>query len=243
MDGRRPQRRRLPVRGEPVCPGPRRLAGADLPDRRHRHRHVPDQLGGAAGRRSRRALPGGLPPLLRRLRRQHRRHHPRPDRDRLVRHPDLRRLEGADHRRAQVLPGIRGLRAHALPGPVLSRLVRLPDHVDRPVPGVLPGHEGDHRVHRLGRPGRLLRHVPADVLDDLPGRLEQHQLHARRGEVHRSSARFWQMVVAISLVISYFSGPMVNFSDFSRFAKDMPRSRRATSGACRSTSSRSRSSP
>ena len=32
---------------------------------------------------------------------------------------------------------------------------------------------------------------------------------------------FWQMIVAISLVISYFSGPMVNFSDFSRFAKDM----------------------
>src|SRR3712207_6235163 len=31
----------------------------------------------------------------------------------------------------------------------------------------------------------------------------------------------WQMIVAISLVISYFSGPMVNFSDFSRFAKDM----------------------
>lgn len=33
---------------------------------------------------------------------------------------------------------------------------------------------------------------------------------------------FWQMIVATSLVISYFSGPMVNFSDFSRFAKDMP---------------------
>ncbi|HEX6011148.1 MAG TPA: NCS1 family nucleobase:cation symporter-1 [Geminicoccaceae bacterium] len=32
---------------------------------------------------------------------------------------------------------------------------------------------------------------------------------------------FWQMVVATSLVISYFSGPMVNFSDFSRFSKDM----------------------
>jgi nucleobase:cation symporter-1, NCS1 family len=33
---------------------------------------------------------------------------------------------------------------------------------------------------------------------------------------------FWEMIVAISLVISYFSGPMVNFSDFSRFATDMP---------------------
>jgi NCS1 family nucleobase:cation symporter-1 len=32
---------------------------------------------------------------------------------------------------------------------------------------------------------------------------------------------FWQMIVAISLVISYFSGPMVNFSDFSRFSKNM----------------------
>jgi NCS1 family nucleobase:cation symporter-1 len=35
-------------------------------------------------------------------------------------------------------------------------------------------------------------------------------------------AALWQMIVAISLVISYFSGPMVNFSDFSRFATDMP---------------------
>ena len=32
---------------------------------------------------------------------------------------------------------------------------------------------------------------------------------------------FWQMIVAISLVVSYFSGPMVNFSDFSRFSTDM----------------------
>lgn len=31
----------------------------------------------------------------------------------------------------------------------------------------------------------------------------------------------WQMVVAIALVVSYFSGPMVNFSDFSRFSASM----------------------
>jgi nucleobase:cation symporter-1, NCS1 family len=35
-------------------------------------------------------------------------------------------------------------------------------------------------------------------------------------------AAFWQMIIATALVVSYFSGPMVNFSDFSRFAKDMP---------------------
>lgn len=34
-------------------------------------------------------------------------------------------------------------------------------------------------------------------------------------------AAFWQMIVAIALVVSYFSGPMVNFSDFSRFAYNM----------------------
>ncbi len=28
----------------------------------------------------------------------------------------------------------------------------------------------------------------------------------------------WQMILAVALVVSYFSGPMVNFSDFSRFA-------------------------
>jgi NCS1 family nucleobase:cation symporter-1 len=42
------------------------------------------------------------------------------------------------------------------------------------------------------------------------------------GEVKYSGGEaFWQMIVATSLVISYFSGPMVNFSDFSRFSTDM----------------------
>jgi NCS1 family nucleobase:cation symporter-1 len=31
----------------------------------------------------------------------------------------------------------------------------------------------------------------------------------------------WQMILATALVVSYFSGPMVNFSDFSRFATKM----------------------
>ena len=35
-------------------------------------------------------------------------------------------------------------------------------------------------------------------------------------------AAAWQMLVAIALVVSYFSGPMCNFSDFSRFAHNMP---------------------
>jgi nucleobase:cation symporter-1, NCS1 family len=34
-------------------------------------------------------------------------------------------------------------------------------------------------------------------------------------------AAVWQMIVATALVVSYFSGPMVNFSDFSRFATGM----------------------
>jgi len=34
-------------------------------------------------------------------------------------------------------------------------------------------------------------------------------------------AAFWQCVVAVALVVSYFSGPMCNFSDFSRFARNM----------------------
>jgi nucleobase:cation symporter-1, NCS1 family len=34
-------------------------------------------------------------------------------------------------------------------------------------------------------------------------------------------AAVWHMLVATALVVSYFSGPMVNFSDFSRFAKSM----------------------
>jgi NCS1 family nucleobase:cation symporter-1 len=32
-------------------------------------------------------------------------------------------------------------------------------------------------------------------------------------------AAFWQVLVAIALVVSYFSGPMLNFGDFSRYCK------------------------
>jgi NCS1 family nucleobase:cation symporter-1 len=34
-------------------------------------------------------------------------------------------------------------------------------------------------------------------------------------------AIFWQMIVAISLVVSYFSGPTLNFGDFARYSKSM----------------------
>jgi NCS1 family nucleobase:cation symporter-1 len=36
----------------------------------------------------------------------------------------------------------------------------------------------------------------------------------------------WQMITAIALVVSYFSGPLLNFGDFSRYAKNMTEIRR-----------------
>lgn len=41
-----------------------------------------------------------------------------------------------------------------------------------------------------------------------------------------TGAQAWQMITAIALVVSYFSGPLLNFGDFSRYAKNMNEVRR-----------------
>ncbi|MBT0721173.1 NCS1 family nucleobase:cation symporter-1 [Rosenbergiella collisarenosi] len=41
-----------------------------------------------------------------------------------------------------------------------------------------------------------------------------------------TSQQTWQMVTAISLVVSYFSGPLLNFGDFARYGKSMQAVRR-----------------
>ena len=64
------------------------------------------QPGGQAQPVDRRAVPGDLPRRLRRARRQHPGHHPRPDRGRLVRHPDLPRLGGAGSSSCSSCPGL-----------------------------------------------------------------------------------------------------------------------------------------
>jgi hypothetical protein len=53
----------------------------------------------------------------------------------------------------------------------------------------------------------------------------------------------WQMITATALVVSYFSGPLLNFGDFSRYGKSMGRSAAVTAGVCRLTSCCSPSSP
>lgn len=46
----------------------------------------------------------------------------------------------------------------------------------------------------------------------------------------------WQMITAMALVVSYFSGPLLNFGDFSRYGKSMGKSAAVTAGVCRLTS-------
>ena len=41
------------------------------------------------------------------------------------------------------------------------------------------------------------------------------------------------MIAAIAVVVSYLSGPMLNFGDCSRYAKSFKAVRRATSSDCR----------
>ena len=43
------------------------------------------------------------------------------------------------------------------------------------------------------------------------------------------------MITATALVVSYFSGPLLNFGDFSRYGKSMGEIRRVTAGDCRLT--------
>lgn len=41
-----------------------------------------------------------------------------------------------------------------------------------------------------------------------------------------SSQQLWQMITAVALVVSYFSGPLLNFGDFARYGKSMQEIRR-----------------
>lgn len=41
-----------------------------------------------------------------------------------------------------------------------------------------------------------------------------------------TSQQTWQMITAVSLVVSYFSGPLLNFGDFARYGKSMKEVRR-----------------
>ncbi len=44
------------------------------------------------------------------------------------------------------------------------------------------------------------------------------------------------MLGAIALAVSYFSGPMLNFGDFSRYGESFDAGKKGNSSACRSTS-------
>jgi nucleobase:cation symporter-1, NCS1 family len=41
------------------------------------------------------------------------------------------------------------------------------------------------------------------------------------------------MIAAIAVVVSYFSGPMLNFGEFSRYTKSFKAVRRGTGSVCR----------
>ncbi len=151
LDVRRAQRRRLRDGGQPVRPRPGQLAGAHRPAGRHPHRPVLLQSGRQASQR--RAFPiRWCAAAIRRARRQHPRHHPRPDRRGLVRHPDLPRLRRTGRRAAQAVlrtDALRRRRAVRLPGPVPARVGQLHPAVDPAGGGLLARDGVDPPVHRL----------------------------------------------------------------------------------------------
>ena len=183
LDVRRAQRRRLRHRGQPVRTRPGQLAGTDRAAGRHRHRLLPVQPGRQAQPAGRCAVSGGVPQLVRRARRQHPGHHPRPDRGGVVRHSDLPGLGGARRGAAQAVPRLGSLRRRRsvrLHGPVAARLGQLHAAVDPSGRRVLARHGVDPQVHRLLRTRRLRRDVHPVRLPAVEVRLARQPEPRRR---------------------------------------------------------------
>ena len=178
LDVRRAQRRRLRVRGQPLRAGHRGLAGAGGARGGHRGRQHPVQSGREALPDGGRPLPGDDPGLLRRQGSQHPGDHPRRDRGRLVRHPDLSRLSRFRAPGAEVLARTRTLgrcRTAWFPRPVRARLGGFHPDVDPAGVRVLERHGNHPEVHRLLRSRSVCRHDRAGGLPGRRGRLGQRE--------------------------------------------------------------------
>ena len=118
------------------------------------------------------------------------------------------------------IPASQALTEVELPRPERAGLDLLRDPLGGPGGAVLDRHGDDPQVHRLGGSRRVRRH---DHPGDLPGEQGRHlatiDLNLHSGE----SLGFWAsipvMITAIAIVVSYFSGPMLNFGDFSRYGR------------------------
>jgi len=106
----------------------------------------------------------------------------------------------------------RPVRVHGL---VTAGLGQLHPAMDPSGRGVLARHGVDPQVHRLLRTRRLRRHVHPVRLPAVE--VGWHVSLSLGGEKKGNTLVI--MLGAIALVVSYFSGPMLNFGDFARYGK------------------------
>jgi NCS1 family nucleobase:cation symporter-1 len=109
--------------------------------------------------------------------------------------------------------------AHArLRGPLDAGLGRVHGHVGAAGLRVLARHGSHPQVHRLGRPAVYV--VMAVLCGWLVWKAGWSKIDLNLGGIKFQG---WDalpvMLSAIALVVSYFSGPMLNFGDFSRYGK------------------------
>ncbi len=186
LDVRRAQRGRLHHGRQPVCAGPLQLAGAGVAAGGHRDRAVLLQPGGQAQPGDGRALPRGVPRLVRRAGRQHSGHHPRADCGGLVRRANVPCVGGLHGAGAAHVPQPRAVcrrGAARLCGPVDAGLGGVHDHVGIAGLRVLARHGSDPQVHRLGRPGRVRGDGHPLRLAGVEGGLAQHRPEPGRHQV------------------------------------------------------------
>ncbi len=104
-------------------------------------------------------------------------------------------------------------------------LALLRHHVAAAGDGVLARHERHQAFYRYRRSGGVCGDVGPGRLDCIQDRSGWDLLYPRQQIPQRWRAD-WQMITATALVVSYFSGPLLNFGDFSRYGKSMGEIRR-----------------
>ena len=170
------------------------------------------------------AVPGRIADLVRRARREHPGHHPRADRGGLVRHPDLSGVGGAGVVGDQAVAGTRpvrgGQRSTGSPG---CRLLGWIGFGIMWIAQAIVFWRGMESIRKFidfcGPAVYVVMFLLAGYLVIEAG-WENIDFNLAEGGITLTGwAVLPVLLSAIALVVSYFSGPMLNYGDFARYGK------------------------
>ena len=167
----------------------------------------------------RRALPGDQPGDLRGQGRQHPGDHPRAIAVAWYGVQTYLAAESLNIIFLKFIPSSAALTELELPRPVRAGLDLLRDPVGRPGGGVLAGMETIRKFIDCAGPAVYVVMIVLAIYLVSKAGISDINLNLHSGE----SLSFWAsipvMITAIAIVVSYFSGPMLNFGDFSRYGR------------------------